>query len=381
MLLGIRGFPDVQGGVEKHAEQLAVALTKLGCEIEAFVRSDFVPKGTKRWRNIRIIRFWNSRTKGVETFAHTFCGVLYAAWRRPDVLHIHGIGPAIFAPLARVLGLRVVVTYHSLNYEHPKWGRFARALLRTGESFGMAFSNGRIAISEALTKRMTQTYGVPVNKIPNGLNKPVIVQTIGILHAFGLVTNRYVLTVARIDETKRLLDLIAAYSLIPDPEFKLAIVGKADHVGAYARAVDEAARRTPGVVLLGRQTGDALAELYTHAGAFVLPSSHEGQPLALLEAASYGLPAILSDIPAHRELAVPRACYFAVGDIEALKQQLTLFFATPSLSRIGTEDRARLLAKHDWDDVARQTLEVYFAACSPKQFATPYKSRPNAGPG
>lgn len=377
MLLGMRGFPDVQGGVEKHTEKLAVALTKLGCEIEAVVRSDFVPKGTKRWRNIRIVRLWNSRTKGVETFVHTFCGVLYAAWRRPNILHIHGIGPAIFAPLARALGLRVVVTYHSLNYEHPKWGRFARALLRTGESFGMTFSNGRIAISEVLAKRMRQTYGVSVNKIPNGLDKPVIAQTTGILHAFGLLANRYVLTVARIDETKRLLDLIAAYARISDPDFKLAIVGKADHVGPYARAVDEAACKTPGVVLLGRQTGDALAELYTHAGVFVLPSSHEGQPLALLEAVSYGLPAILSDIPAHRELAVPRARYFAVGDIEALRQQLTLFFATPSLPRIGTEDRARLLAKHDWVDVARRTLEVYFAACSTKQIANAYKSRPS----
>lgn len=154
MLLGMRGFPGVQGGVEKHTESLAIALTKLGCKVEAVVRNDFIPKGTTSWNNIRLVQLWNSRTKGVETFLHTLLGVLYAAWRRPDVLHIHGIGPAIFAPLARLFGLRVVVTYHSLNYEHAKWGPFGRAALRMGEWFGMAFSNEKIAVSEELVRRM-----------------------------------------------------------------------------------------------------------------------------------------------------------------------------------------------------------------------------------
>ena len=62
-----------------------------------------------------------------------FLGVVRAAFSRPDVLHIHAIGPAIFTPLARAFGLRVVVTYHSLNYEHKKWGRVARFVLRFGE--------------------------------------------------------------------------------------------------------------------------------------------------------------------------------------------------------------------------------------------------------
>jgi len=364
MLLGMRGFPDVQGGVEKHTEKLALALTKLGCEVEAVVRNDFVSKGTTSWNDIRIVRIWNSRTKGVETFVHTLFGVLYAAWRRPDVLHIHGIGPAIFAPLARVLGLRVVVTYHSLNYEHAKWGPFGRAVLRMGEWFGMAFSNGRIAVSGELQKRMNQTYGARVDKIPNGIAKPDFVPTTDILQAFGLSAKRYALTVARIDEEKRLLDLIVAYAHIPNPGFKLALVGQADHVGPYARAVDEAARQTPGVILLGRQIGKALGELYTHAGVFVLPSSHEGQPLVVLEAASYGLPAILSDIPAHRELAVSGARYFAVGDVAALKRELWNYFTAPFLPKISTEDRLRVIAKHDWDDIAHKTLDVYFAACS-----------------
>jgi glycosyltransferase involved in cell wall biosynthesis len=369
MILGIRGFPNVQGGVEKHAEKLAGALSKLGCEVEAVVRTEYVPRGTKSWQGIRILRLWNSRLKGVETFIHTFCGVVYAALRRPDILHIHNIGPAIFAPLARALGLRVVVTYHSLNYEHAKWGRLARALLRFGEWAGMRSSHGRIAVSRGLAKRMRDTYGVPVNIIPNGLDKPNAVRTTHVLQAFGLSPKRYVLNVARIDEAKRQLDLIAAYARIRTPAFKLALVGEADHFGKYARAVADAARNTPGVVLLGRQTGDALAELYTHAGTFVMPSSHEGQPIAVLEAASYGLSVILSDISAHREIGLPGAHYFAVADVAALERHLQHFFTTPSLVRLSAEDRDRLIASHDWDDIARRTLAIYLAANPKKQTA------------
>ena len=237
--------------------------------------------------------------------------------------------------------------------------------MRMGEWFGMAFSNGKIAVSEELVRRMDQTYGTNVTKIPNGIAKPDFLATTDILKAFNLSPKRYALTVARIDEAKRLLDLIAAYARMPNPGFKLALVGQADYVGPYALAVAEAARQTPGVTLLGRQTGAALAELYTHAGVFVLPSSHEGQPMAVLEAASYGLPVILSGIPAHRELSVPEANYFEVGDITALEKELRSVFAKPSLPRISTEDRLRVIAKHDWDDIARRTLAVYFAASYP----------------
>ena len=45
MVLGIRGLPNVPGGVETHAEHLYQRLVPLGCDIEVLVRSPFVPGG------------------------------------------------------------------------------------------------------------------------------------------------------------------------------------------------------------------------------------------------------------------------------------------------------------------------------------------------
>ncbi len=364
-MLGMRGLPDVQGGVEKHAEKLACALAELGCRVEAIARSCYVAKNrSATWRDITIIRIWAPHIRGLEAFVHTFLGVVRAAFRRPDILHIHAIGPALFTPLARALGLQVVVTYHSLNYEHRKWGGFARAVLRLGEWAGMTFANGRIAVSEGLAKKMGRSYQVTVSAIPNGIDPPLRVRSTAFLEACGLAAKRYALTVARIDETKRQLDLIAAYARLRDPTWKLALVGDADHSSSYARAVAEATRKTPGVVMLGHQTGENLAELYTHAGVFVLPSSHEGQPIAVLEAASFGLPVLLSDIPAHRELGLSRAHYFEAGDIVSLAEHLASLFAAPVIERFDAAERARLAARHDWHHIAQRTLAVYFDALS-----------------
>jgi glycosyltransferase involved in cell wall biosynthesis len=364
-MLGMRGFPNVQGGVEKHAESLSVALTGLGCEVEAIVRSGHVAKGQPApSRNIKLTRLWAPRRTGVEAFLHTLLGVLHAGWRRPDILHIHAIGPALFTPLARALRLRVVVTFHSRNYEHQKWGALARRLLRLGERAGMAFANGRIAVAEGLAGELTRAHGAPVRIIPNGIDPPRRTPSTDALQAFGLTAKRYVLMVARIDPDKRQLDLIAAHARLVRPDWTLALVGGADYASAYAREVAEVARQTPGVVLLGHQTGSALAELYSNAGCFVLPSRSEGQPIAVLEAASYGLPVILSDIAANREIAVPRARYFAVGDVAALAAHLEEICAAPALHQPSAAETARLLARHDWRAIAQRTLAVYCDALS-----------------
>jgi glycosyltransferase involved in cell wall biosynthesis len=96
----------------------------------------------------------------------------------------------------------------------------------------------------------------------------------------------------------------------------------------------------------------------------VLPSSHEGQPIAVLEAASYGLAMILSDIAAHREIAMPRARYFKAGDIAMLAEHLETIFAAPIAEKLDDSERARVMARHDWHTIAQRTLAVYFDALS-----------------
>ncbi|MBI3432264.1 MAG: glycosyltransferase family 4 protein [Hydrogenophilales bacterium] len=359
--LGLRGFPDVQGGVETHAEHLCPLLVELGCEVDVIVRAPYQSESVGDvWKGIRFHRLWAPRSKGLEAILHTGLGVLYAGFvRRPDVLHVQAIGPALMVPLARLLGLRVVVTHHGPDYDRQKWGYFAKLALQLGERFGMRWSNDRIVISEVIRSLVKRKHGRDSTLIPNGVVLPEMPDTMGALVAFGLEPGKYVLLVSRLVPEKRHLDLIEAFQHAALPGWKLAIVGASDHPDAYVRKVLDAAASTPGVVCTGLQTGLVLRELYTHAGIFVLPSSHEGLPIAMLEALSYGLPVVASDIPANLEVGLSAEHYFPLGDVAALAAHLKDFAAQTLTVGERESRRAWVSGRFDWKDIARRTLEVY----------------------
>ncbi len=361
MVLGLRGFPDVQGGVERHAEQLYPLMARLGCEVEVLVRSPHHPPGKPlHWNGVRFRRLWSPRANGFEALIHSFLATLYAVVRRPDVLHIHAVGPALLAPLARMLGLRVVVTHHGADYDREKWGRLARWVLRTGERWGMGFAHERIVISEVIRRHVAARYGRDSVVIPNGVHIPPSPGSAGALCRFALAPGRYVLQVSRLVPEKRQLDLIHAFAEARIADWKLVLVGGIAQPDAYAREVIALAERTPGVVLTGFQSGSDLQQLYAHAGLFVLPSSHEGLPIALLEALSFGLPVLASDIPANLDVGLPSGSYFPLGDVAALAKTMRARAASCPLA---DEERRRIRAwvaeRFDWNDIARRTLEVY----------------------
>jgi glycosyltransferase involved in cell wall biosynthesis len=348
---------NIQGGIETHAEQLYLRLAALGCDVEALVRTPFVPRKERYFGPIRLRRLWSPRRTGFEAFVHSMLGVCYAGFVRPDILHIHGIGPAIVTPIARLLGLRVVVTHHGPDYDREKWGPFARLVLRLGERFGMNKAHARIAISRTIADLVLAQYGRDSHLIPNGV--VAVEPRIDVEHVrrFGLDPGRYFLQVSRMVPEKRQLDLIRAYSMAQPKGWKLALVGALDD-NSYSQKVSSCAKDA-GVVLTGYLGGEPLMQMYSHAGAFVLPSSHEGLPIAMLEALSYGLPVLASDIPANLEVGLDRSSYFPLGDTAALAGGLSLLAETPQTDNVRASRRQWTAQKYDWDRIAERTLAVY----------------------
>jgi glycosyltransferase involved in cell wall biosynthesis len=359
MMLGLRGFPNVQGGVETHAEHLCPRLARMGCEVTVLVRSPYQPRDVGReWQGVKFVPLWAPKSKGLEAIIHTFLGTLYAAVKRPDILHIQAIGPAIMTLPARLLGLRVVVTHHGPDYDRQKWGRFARFVLQLGERWGMRCANERIVISRVIADLVRAKHARESSLIPNGVVLGPLPESATALQRFGLQRRRYVLLVSRLVPEKRHLDLIEGFQQAKLDGWKLVIVGGADHPDEYQREVIARAEAT-GTVMTGYQSGIALQELYAHAGLFVLPSSHEGMPIAMLEALSYGLPVVASDIPANVEVGLEPDHYFALGDCAALAARLRQHAAVEADDASRTARRSWVAERNDWQHVAARTLEVY----------------------
>lgn len=360
MFLGLRGFPMVQGGIESHVEHLAPMLSKRGLRVEVIVRKAYQPKSyLNHWQGVSFTPLWSSRSKFLEAISHTFLGVLYAAMKRPDILHIQGIGPSLMVPLAKLLGLRTVVTHHGPDYDRQKWGFFAKATLKLGELVGMMFADDRIVISDVISKLVVKKYDKPSKLIANGVALPELSRTTEALTQFGLQAGKYVLIVGRLVPEKRHLDLISAFNQLGLTDYKLVIVGDADHRDGYYQHLKERVSTCENVMMVGFQSGETLNSLYTHAGLFVLPSSHEGLSISLLEALSYGLSVLVSDIPANLEVGLSDNRYFRMGDCNDLAEKMQALLAQPYTHSDQESTRQSTATRYNWNHVADQTMDLY----------------------
>jgi len=356
---GTRGIPDISGGVEKHCQELYPLIAAQGHEVFVATRKSYVKDpGVTTWGGVWLIHLYAPRKKSLEAAVHTFLAVLKARRVNPDILHVHAVGPCLMVPLARLLGMRVVMTHHGPDYERQKWNKPAKLALRLGEWLGGCFANEVIVISRIIETLVQKKCRRPGHVIYNGVRLPKKTEKTDYLETIGVSPGRYILAVARFVPEKGLDLLVKAFKEIGG-DFKLVIAGDADHETTYSRNLKEEMAGDDRIVSTGYITGEALNQVYSHAGLFVLPSFHEGLPIVLLEAMSYGLPVLVSDIPANREVDLPEERFFRCGDVPDLKKKIEALWNKDLTVDEKNHFRNLLAEQYNWDKIARQTIEVY----------------------
>lgn len=358
-VVGTRGFPDVQGGVEKHCEELYVHLAGKGCDIVVFTRRPYTSAHIRTYKGITLIPLNCPGNKFLEAIVHTFKGVIKARMLKPDIVHIHAVGPSLFAPFARLLGLKVVITNHGPDYMRKKWSQPAKIFLRFCERMGVSFANEVITIAKNIADDIKSKYGRESTVIPNGVNIPSPAETEAALKTFGVEKGKYILSVGRFVPEKGFDDLIDAFNLNKPEGWKLVIIGDADHEDRYSMQLKAKAKKYPDIVLTGFLKGEPLHELYSHAGLFVLPSYYEGLPIVLLEAMSYGLSCIASDIPANRNVQLDANRFFKPGDINDITVRIREYI----IKQWDDGDRKKQIKMirefYNWEKIAEETMKVY----------------------
>lgn len=356
-VIGLRGLPPVIGGIETHCEQLYPRLAKAVAGLDVVLltrRGQGAPNAALE--GVTVTPTWAPATAGLETFAHSLFALLYARWMlHPDVVHLHGIGPGFFAPLARLLGFKTIVTHHARDYERPRWGAVGRFVLRIGEAATAHAAHAVICVSAALREEF-------LDKHPSARRRTYVIRNAGfssaappksnIMERLKITRGAYVLAVGRLEATKAFEVLIEAFKRSARHGRKLVIVGgQGDPF--YAQGLDRLANDR--IVFAGVRRGDVLRELYADAALFVHPSSMEGYGLVVAEALSMGAPVIASNIAQHREFGLERACYFEPGDINALADKL----AAPDYAVFRSEAAAARAQDDSWDRVAREHWSVF----------------------
>jgi glycosyltransferase involved in cell wall biosynthesis len=352
------------GGIERHVGLLADRLADRGHDVTVFTRGRY-GRPERPADGVSLTQRPCIPSKHLEAITHSTVCSLESGLRGYDVVHFHGVGPCLTIPFAR-LGrhARVCATVHDQDYNKDKWSPFARRMLRAGEASACRHADGVITVAHYIQQHLQLAYGCHSTYIPNG-NDPLTVQPAGAaLAEYGLEPGSYLLFLARLVPEKGCDVLIRAVRESDTP-YNLAVVGGASYSDEHAAHLHHLAGDDPRIRFLGFQSGEALDELRTNAGAYVMPSRQEGLPLSLLEMLWYGMPVIASDIPAVHEVngAVPddRIALVPPGDAAALRA------AIEALPWPGAPGTPGSLAWPTWADVAEQVEGVYDSITVPRR--------------
>jgi glycosyltransferase involved in cell wall biosynthesis len=358
---GLRGIPGVMGGVETHCEELLPRIAALAPEIEIEVccRAPYVDPAMTSFRHVALTPLYSPTGRVSEALVSTLVGILHARRRGADAVHIHAVGPALFAPLARLLGLGVLLTHHGADYDREKWGRGARLMLKLGEWLGVRSADRVVCVSPSLAARMKARYPARAERvefIPNGVSTmpPSPQSDAEVLDELALIAGNYVICVARLVPEKGIHILVEAFRRNNDTR-TLVIAGAGRKDDRYAQDLLAGAETgaEPRIRFLGMVPRARLGVLLRNAALFVLPSFHEGLPIAALEALACGCPVLLSDIQPNLDLGLPPSRYFPVGDIPALAIRLADHAEAREVKGLLPDTLM------DWDEVAKRTAAVY----------------------
>ena len=376
VVTGTRGIPNVMGGVETHCEELFPRIAKHGFDVTLIRRSNYVNDTLTEWNGVKLVTLPSPKKKSFEAIIHTFRAINKAKRLGADVLHVHAIGPALLVPYAKLLGMKVVFTHHGPDYDRDKWGFAAKTILKLGERMGCMFADDVIVISNVIKNLIAKKYGRTknVHLIYNGVSEPEICDYPEYFKELGIEKGKYILGMCRFVPEKNLHHLVEAFAKAKSEErrvkkqgsaaegkansnanisdIKLVLAGDTDFEDAYSLGLKEMARKN-GVVLTGFIKGKKLHSLLTNCRCYCLPSSHEGLPIALLEAMSYGVKVVVSDIPANLEVGLPKEDYFHCGNVDELAVKLEKIVEAPM------EHVAYDMSKYDWEQIADEVAEVY----------------------
>lgn len=353
VVTGTRGIPNIMGGVETHCMELFPRIAQNSIEVILTCRKKYVKDVLVEYKGVKLINIETPKEKKIEAIVHTFKSILKAKSLKADIVHIHAIGPALLVPMARLLGMKVVFTHHGPDYDRDKWGFVARMMLKFGECMGTIFANEVIVISEVINDILVRKYGrKDCHLIYNGVSEPNFCDYPEYFNELGIEKGKYILGMCRFVPEKNLHHLIEAFVGIEPKGYKLVLAGDTDFEDSYSRSLKKMSREY-GVVLTGFIKGKKIHSLLTNACCFVLPSSHEGLPIALLEAMSYKLPVIVSDIPANLEVGLPYSCYFNTGNIEQLQRKLE------AQIKQGPHQVEYDMDLYNWEIIAEQVIDVY----------------------
>mgnify|MGYP000302556905 FL=1 len=367
-MIGQKHIPSREGGVEIVVEELSTRMVKKGYHVIVYNRKSKHAMDKKQkitnitsYKGVELKYALTIDKKGLAAMTSSFFGSLQILFSKADVVHYHAEGPCAMIPLIKFFSKKkIVATIHGLDWQRAKWGSgFASKYIKFGEKMAAKYADEIIVLSNNVQEYFKNTYNRKTNFIPNGVNKPQILKPDIIKKKYKLKKEDYILFLGRIVPEKGIHYLIEAFNKI-DTNKKLVIAGGASDTDSYYSELKEKAKANKNIIFTGFVQGQELEELYSNAYIYCLPSDLEGMPLSLLEAMSYGLCCLTSDIKECSDVIADKGKTFLKSNVDDLTAKIQQLLEDENLvKKYKKESQNYILEKYNWDDVVEKTMELY----------------------
>jgi glycosyltransferase involved in cell wall biosynthesis len=354
------------GGAEVQTRRLADAFCQCGHRVAiAGYAMPNLPDGSVAWRSVNVQVRGKTRRRRAISFALALACLLLRQRKSFDVIYSRVIGESILvAAVLKFLGIinQPMIVSSACAGESgdaaaladlPGRATIVRLLNRTCSAVNILSPKIEKELGDLGLRRDRFTY------IPNG----VPAETYARCGQRDNEKQRTFLYVGRLSRQKRVDVLLLALSRIKGRGYptSLHIVGdgpERQDLFFLAARLGIADR----VVFHGNVDPEAVAHHYLRHAVFILGSRDEGQPNALLEAMSSGMPVVVTASGGAEYLVdetVGLICPPDDPDAICLAMSRMLELPAGQLARMGELARRKVRSNFDLSDVAKQYLDLF----------------------
>lgn len=300
------------------------------------------------------------------------CYRLMMPWLKKHALRNEGDflyhGPNFFLP---PFPGKTIATFHDLSpFTWPNCNTPQRIRYMQKESLkSIKHANALIVDAYYTRQELANYFSYPLEQIhvaPLAASKDFcqrdVFQTQSLLEQYHLSHGEYAFYAGTIEPRKNLLNLLAAYELLPltmRRQYPLILAGYQGWCSEEIHQRIIQAERAGWARYLGYVPADHLPVLYSAARVFVFPSLYEGFGLPVLEAMQSGVPVVCSNAATLPEVVGEAALMSHPEDVDMLSE---------AIIRALQDDQWRDMAIHaglqraqlfSWEKCAFDTLAAY----------------------
>jgi glycosyltransferase involved in cell wall biosynthesis/peptidoglycan/xylan/chitin deacetylase (PgdA/CDA1 family) len=335
---------EVVGGQSVQAATLVKGLRQEGFPVLFLATNPRFPAGLRWLRRVPLVRTMLNQA-------------LYAAsllrLRQAAVVHVFSasfwsflLAPAPAMLVARALGKRVILNYHSGEAEDHlrRWGLLVHPWLRLAH---------QIVVPSEYLRRVFAGHGYNTRAVRN------VVETSRFGYRARAPLQPRLLSTRSLEPNYRVDVILSAFALLKAerPDATLTVVGCGSEEGRLRRM----AGSIGGVTFLGRVAPEAMPQICASADVFLNASVVDNQPLSLLEAFASGLPVVTTATGGIAGMVRDGETGIIVPPLDPAAM------AAAVLALLRDEDAALRIARgarrvaenHSWPPVRDQWTEVY----------------------